>query len=78
MLFIGIDIGGTKRVVVVGNHTGEPLAQIRRPMENSGDWRADLDCLIEDARTLLAEWQAKTGERLGGVGAWISVRAYLR
>jgi glucokinase len=69
MLFVGIDIGGTKRVVVVGDHTGELLAQIRRPMENSGDWRADLDCLIEDARTLLAQCQAKTGEMLGGVGA---------
>jgi glucokinase len=68
MLFLGIDIGGTKRVVVVGDHTGQPLAQIRRPMEDSGDWRADLACLVEDARTLLADWKAKTGEDLVRVG----------
>lgn len=69
MVFLGIDIGGTKRVVVVGDHTGQPLVHIRRPMEDSGDWRADLDCLIEDARSLLADWEAKTGEVLARVGA---------
>jgi glucokinase len=69
MVFLGIDIGGTKRVVVVGDHTGKPLLQIRRPMENSGDWRADLDCLIEDGRKLLADWAERTGEELAGVGA---------
>jgi len=69
MVFLGIDIGGTKRVVVVGDHTGKPLTHVRRAMENSGDWRADLDCLIADARSLLADWQAKTGEQLAGVGA---------
>jgi glucokinase len=69
MVFLGIDIGGTKRVVVVGDHTGKPLIHIRRPMENSGDWRADLDRLVDDARTLLGDWEAKTGEILAGVGA---------
>jgi glucokinase len=69
MVFLGIDIGGTKRVVVVGDHTGKPLVHIRRPMEHSGDWRADLDCLIDDARSLLGDWETKTGEGLGGVGA---------
>ena len=67
--FLGIDIGGTKRVVVVGDHTGKQLVHIRRPMEHSGDWRADLDCLIDDARSLLGDWNTKTGEELGGVGA---------
>lgn len=38
-------------------------------MENSGDWREDLACLIEDGRTLLAEWEKKTGQRLAAVGA---------
>ena len=69
MVFLGIDIGGTKRVVVVGDHTGNPLIHIRRPMENSGDWRVDLDQLIDDGRTLLADWEERTGEVLEGVGA---------
>jgi glucokinase len=68
MLFLGIDIGGTKRVVVVGDHTGRPLEQIRKPMENSGDWRADLAHLVEDGRSLLAKWQPQTGETLTRVG----------
>jgi len=69
MVFLGIDIGGTKRVVVVGDHTGKPLAHIRRPMENSGEWRADLAHLVDDARTLLRDWEKRTGESLAGVGA---------
>lgn len=68
MLFLGIDIGGTKRVVVVGDHSGRPYEQIRRPMEDSGDWRADLACLVEDGRDLLAKWQERTGESLARVG----------
>ena len=68
MLFLGIDIGGTKRVVVVGDHTGRPLEQIRCPMENSGDWRADLAYLVEDGRRLLSKWQEKTGESLTRIG----------
>ncbi len=68
MLFLGIDIGGTKRVLAVGDQTGEPLSQIRRPMEDSGDWRADLDCLVADGRELVAEWQDRTGAKLTRVG----------
>ncbi|HIF93267.1 MAG: ROK family protein [Myxococcales bacterium] len=68
MLFLGIDIGGTKRVVVVGDHSGQLLEHIRKPMENSGDWRADLACLVADGRELVAGWQERTGERLGRVG----------
>ncbi len=68
MLFLGIDIGGTKRVVVVGDHTGRPLEQIRKPMEDSGNWRADLACLVEDGRALLAKWETETGETLARVG----------
>jgi len=68
LLFLGIDIGGTKRVVVVGDHTGRPLEQIRKPMEDSGDWRTDLGCLVEDGRRLLSKWQVETGETLARVG----------
>jgi glucokinase len=69
MALLGFDIGGTKRVVVVGDHTGRPLAHTRRPMENSGDWRADLAALVEDARALLADHEARTGDGLTRVGA---------
>jgi glucokinase len=69
VVFLGIDIGGTKRVVVVGDHTGRPLMHIRRPMENSGDWKADLGHLIDDGRQLLDDWKKKTGEELVGIGA---------
>jgi len=68
MALLGIDIGGTKRVVVVGDHMGEPLAQIRKPMENSGDWRTDLAHLVADARTLLADLEASTSETLTRIG----------
>ena len=69
MVYLGIDIGGTKRVVVVGDHNGKPLIHTRRAMEKSGDWRADLECLIDDGRSLLADWEKRTGEVLAGVGA---------
>jgi glucokinase len=69
MVFLGIDIGATKRVVAVGDQDGKPLIHVRRPMENSGDWRADLQCMIEDGRALLADWKKRTGEGLMGVGA---------
>ena len=68
MLLLGIDSGGTKRVVVVGDHTGQLLEHIRKPMENSGDWRADLACLIAVGRELVERWQERSGERLGRVG----------
>lgn len=69
MALLGIDIGGTKRVVVVGDHTGRPLAQVRRPMEHRGDWREDLAPLIEDARALLEAPEAKGSGPLTAVGA---------
>ncbi len=55
MAILGIDIGGTKRVIVIGDPDGRPLAHLRRPMEQSGDWQVDLARLVEDARTLLAQ-----------------------
>jgi glucokinase len=69
MTLLGFDIGGTKRVVVVGDHTGRPIAQIRRPMEHSGDWRADLAHLVADGRALLDECRAKGAGPLTRVGA---------
>lgn len=68
MLFLGIDIGGTKRVVVVGDQNGRPLAQVRRSMEKSGDFKTDLASLIKDARNLLEDCQQQTGGQLVRVG----------
>jgi len=55
---LGIDIGGTKRVLAVGDHTSRTFARRRTPMTFSGDWRRDLAALIADARDLLREAQS--------------------
>ena len=55
MTLLGIDVGGTKVVLVVGDREGRPLARLRRPMSRTGDWRRDVDELIADARRLLAD-----------------------
>lgn len=53
MAYLGIDIGGTKRALAVGDEAGEPIEASRSPMTLSGDWRRDLDDLIDEARRLL-------------------------
>ena len=57
MAFLGIDIGGTKLAVSIGDHSGTPIAHIRRPIALSGSWATDLECLIEDVRQL---WRQTT------------------
>lgn len=69
MAFLGIDIGGTKLVIVVADHTGEPIVHIRRPMAQSGDWRSDLEALIADARVLLERARAQGAGPLEAIGA---------
>lgn len=66
-LLLGIDIGGTKVVLAVGDEEGRTLASRRRPMPLSGDWRADLDALVEEARGLLADTGVDDGalQRIG-------------
>ncbi len=54
-MLLGIDIGGTKVVLAVGDAEGRSRASRRRPMALSGDWRADLDGLVDEARGLLDE-----------------------
>ena len=61
MAYLGIDIGGTKRVLAVGDHAGQPVAAIRRPTRLSGNWRTDLADLVALARPLLE--QEGVGER---------------
>lgn len=60
-LLLGIDIGGTKVVLAVGDEDGRTRASRRRPMPLSGDWRADLDVLAEEARSLLEEADVAAG-----------------
>lgn len=61
MTLLGIDIGGSKRVLAVGDHTSGAFARRRHPMRFSGDWREDLRVMIGEARDLLNE-VAGTGQ----------------
>ncbi len=69
MALLGIDIGGTKLVLAIGDRAGKPIKSVRRPMRLSGDWRVDLEALVQDARALLAEAGIGEGEALERVGA---------
>lgn len=55
MTLLGIDIGGSKRVLAVGDHSSGVFARRRHPMRFSGDWREDLRVVIGEARDLLNE-----------------------
>ena len=46
---LGIDLGGTKVVLAVGDDAGEPTASRRLATPQSGDWRADLSVLASEA-----------------------------
>ena len=61
LTLLGIDIGGTKRVLAVGDHTSRIFARARHPMRFSGDWRRDLAGVIEEARGLLREASERGG-----------------
>jgi len=65
MALLGIDIGGTKRVLAVSDHTDRVLARRREPMRCSGDWRRDLDGLIAAARALADEAGAGPLDAIG-------------
>jgi glucokinase len=52
---LGIDIGGTKLALAVGDSSGRIFAHRRRPTEASGDAEADLRRIAADARSLLDE-----------------------
>jgi glucokinase len=52
---IGIDVGGTKVAVAVGDDAGRLLARARRPTEASGRPADDVARLADDARRLVAE-----------------------
>jgi glucokinase len=52
---LGIDLGGTKLALALGDAQGRVTARLRRPTEPSGDATADIARIVADARRLLAE-----------------------
>lgn len=59
---LGIDVGGTKTALAIGDGTGRILARRRRPTGCTGDWRRDVSALVDDARALAAEADVAVGD----------------
>src|SRR3990172_9330758 len=53
--YLGIDVGGTKLALAVGDEDGRILARRRRPTEPCGRPADDLERIVADARALVAE-----------------------
>lgn len=53
-LLLGIDVGGTKTVLALGDQTGAVRGRRRRPTAPSGNPERDVARMVEDARGLLA------------------------
>jgi glucokinase len=66
-VWLGIDIGGTKVALALGDDTGRIAARRRRPTQPSGDARTDVEAMLRDARELLADAGVSPGA-LRGVG----------
>jgi len=66
-LYLGIDIGGTKIALALGDGAGAIHASERMPTAPSGDPRADLRVIVEHCRALLARYGARI-EQVAGVG----------
>ena len=66
-LYLGIDIGGTKTALALGDGAGALHAVERLPTPLSGDPRADLGVIVEHARALLAQHGSRV-EQVAGVG----------
>lgn len=67
-LHLGIDLGGTKVVLAVGDDAGEPTASRRLATPQSGDWRADLSVLASEATLLLEEAGIDSPSELTRIG----------
>jgi glucokinase len=65
--YLGIDVGGTKVAAAVGDQKGRVVARTRRPTEPSGDPSRDLERVVADGRSLLAE-AGLSPDALSGVG----------
>jgi glucokinase len=66
-LVLGIDVGGTKIALSLGDEAGAIRASERRPTESSGNALDDLDRIAADARALLEKAGLAPAE-LAGVG----------
>jgi glucokinase len=66
-LYLGIDIGGTKTALGLGDGAGAIHASERMPTPLSGDPRADLDRIVARCRALLAA-SGRHLEEVAGVG----------
>jgi glucokinase len=66
-LYLGIDIGGTKTALGLGDGAGAILANERLPTPLSGDPHADLRGIVEHCRALLAA-NGRRIEQVTGVG----------
>jgi glucokinase len=66
-LLLGIDIGGSKVALALGEAAGTLVARRRRPLAPSGSAFEDVAALVEDCRALLAEARVRpeTLERVG-------------
>ena len=64
---LGIDLGGSKLALALGDAQGVVKARLRRPTEPSGDPAADVARIAADARRLLAEAGLGPGD-LAAVG----------
>jgi glucokinase len=64
-LWLGIDLGGTKTALALGDREGGLHARRRRRTEPSGDPRRDLERIAADARELIAEAGAGSVEAVG-------------
>jgi len=69
-VWLGFDIGATKLAVVVGDAAGRIAARRRRPIQATGNPRADFEAMLRDAHELLAEARVAPADLLGvGVAA---------
>jgi len=64
---LGIDVGGTKIALALGDESGHVVARTRRPTEPSGRIGDDLDRLAEDVRKLAGQAGLEPAE-LAAVG----------
>jgi glucokinase len=55
VILLGIDIGGTKLALCLGDETGKILRRFRRPTDPSGRPETDIARMAEDARRLLGD-----------------------
>jgi glucokinase len=71
LLLLGIDIGGTKVELSLGDETGKIQRRLRRAMQPSGSPEADIRRIAEEARRLLGAAGARPGD-LAAVGVSVA------